>query len=176
MRPRLDPSPELLELADLQAGVLSTRQLRGYGLPRRAVERLVRQEHWRRLDRSVYLTQPQEPSWTALGWAGGLLGGCEARLGGTGGALLHDLLPTAPTPITVLVPLDQVTRSRHPWCFRRESPGVRESRSPGSPPRTTVEDTVLDLCDESTPSQVIGWVTQAVQSRRTTVAHLRRAL
>jgi hypothetical protein len=156
--------------------VLSTEQLNGYGLPRHSVERLIRQGHWQRLERSVYLTSGEDPSWTSLAWAGVLLGGDRARVGGPAAGFLHGLLAAPPTPITVLVPFDQVTRSRYPWRFRREGDGIREVRSPGSPPRTTVEDTVLDLCDDGTAGQAIGWVTQAVQSRRTTVRQLRRAL
>ena len=174
--PRHDPSADLLVLAKLQAGVLSTEQLLGHGLPRHSVERLVRQGHWQRLDRSVYLTTSVEPSWMALAWAGVLLGGDRARLGGSAAGFLHGLLDREPQPITVLVPGSQVTRSRDPWRFRREGAGAREARSPGSPPRTTVEDTVLDLCDLGTPGEAVGWVTQAVQSRRTTVPQLRTAL
>jgi hypothetical protein len=49
-------------------------------------------------------------------------------------------------------------------------------RSPGEPPRLTIEDTVLDLCDGSDIRQVVGWVTQAMQTRRTSVVRLRTAL
>jgi hypothetical protein len=140
------------------------------------VERLIRQGHWQRLERSVYFTSAEDPSWTSLAWAGVLLGGHQARVGGSAAGFLHGLLEAPPKPITVLVPSDQVTRSRYPWRFRREGDGIRDARSPGSPPRTTVEDTVLDLCDDGTAGQAIGWVTQAVQSRRTTVGQLRRAL
>ena len=156
--------------------MLSTEQIAGQGLSRRAVERLVRQGHWQRLDRSVYLTEAGAPSWPAQAWAGVLLGGDRARLAGTAAGFLHGLVTEEPLPITVLVPRTQVTRTRHPWWFRREVDGLRHPRSPGSPPRTTVEDTVLDLCDEGTASQVVGWVTAAVQARRTTPGQLRRAL
>ena len=173
---RQDPSPALLALAELQAGVLSTEQVRGHDLPRRSVERLVQQGHWQRLDRSVYLVRPGEAGWTARAWAGVLLGGDAARLGGSAAGFLHGLVAAEPTPITVMVPAHQVTRSRHPWQFRREIDGLREKRSPGSPPRTTIEDTVLDLCDESTASQAAGLVTSAVQLRRTTVRRLQQSL
>lgn len=174
--PRLDPSPELLALAEAQAAVLTTEQLVGHGLTRKAVGRLVTQGHWRRLDRGVYLTRPDQPTWLASAWAGVLLGGDAARLGGSAAGFLYGLVQTEPVPITVLVPAYQVTRSRYPWRYQRESDGVRDRRSPGSPPRTTVEDTVLDLCDESTPGQAVGLVTTAVQSRRTAVVHLRHAI
>ncbi|WP_375431942.1 type IV toxin-antitoxin system AbiEi family antitoxin domain-containing protein [uncultured Friedmanniella sp.] len=176
MHPREDPSVDLLRLASLQGGVLSTEQVAGHGLGKAPVQRLLRQGHWQRLERSIYLTTAQPADWTAEAWAGVLLGGSAARLGGSAAGFLHGLVSDEPRPITVLVPADQVTRSRYPWRFRRETADVRDRRTPGSPPRTTVEDTVLDLCDEGSVGMAIGWVTKAVQSRRTTVPQLRRAL
>ncbi len=176
MHTRQDPSPSLLALAALQGGVLSTAQVAGHGLPKESVARLVRQGHWQRLDRSIYLTAAGEPDWTAQAWAGVLLGGSQARLGGSAAGHLHGLVQEAPRPITVLVPAEQITRTRYPWRFQRESPGVRDRRTPGSPPRTTVEDTVLDLCDEGSPGEAVDVATRAVQSRRTTPAQLRYSL
>ena len=176
MLPRQNPGQDLLDLAALQGGMLSTEQLHGHGFSRHAVERLIREGHWQRPERSIYFTSGGDPPWTSLAWAGVLLGGDRARVGGSAAGFLHGLLGAPPTPITVLVPSAQVTRARYPWRFRREGDGVRDTRSPGSPPRTTVEDTVLDLCDDGTAGQAIGWVTQAVQSRRTTVGQLRWAL
>jgi very-short-patch-repair endonuclease len=60
--------------------------------------------------------------------------------------------------------------------FVRERPGVRDQRCIGSPPRTTVEDTVLDLCDAGSAEGALGCVTRAVQERRTTTARLGAAL
>lgn len=176
VRARHDPDRDLLALAERQQGVVVSEQLAGHGLSRRAAERLVNQGQWQRLERSVYLTRPGEPEWTAWAWAGVLLGGDRARLGGTAAGFVHGLVEAEPRPITVLVPGHQVNRSRPPWQFRREQEGLREARSPGSPPSTTLEDTVLDLCDDASVQQVVGWVTTAVQSRRTTPAALRRAL
>lgn len=173
---RQDPSTDLLALAALQSGVLSTTQIAGHGLGKDSVARLVRQGHWQRLERSVYLTTGSDPDWTAQAWAGVLLGGSQARLGGTAAAHLHGLREEAPRHITVLVPAEQVIRTRYPWRFPRESPGVRDRRTPGSPPRTTVEDTVLDLCDEGSAGEAVDVVTRAVQSRRTTPGQLRYAL
>jgi hypothetical protein len=173
---RLEPSPDLLTLAALQAGILSTTQIRGHGLGKESVARLVRENRWRRLDRSIYLTTGPDVTWSAQAWAGVLLGGARSRLGLSAAGYLHGLVEEEPWPITVLVPEGQVTRARYPWRFQRESPGVRDTRTPGSPPRTTVEDTVLDLCDEADAAGAIGYVTLAVQSRRTTTGRLRHAL
>jgi hypothetical protein len=67
-------------------------------------------------------------------------------------------------------------RTRGPWRFTRESPGARSGRSVGSPPRLSVEDTVLDLCASSSEGPVVTLVTTAVQSRRTRADRLAAAL
>lgn len=128
------------------------------------------------MSRSVFYTGTGEPAWTSWAWAGVLLGGSDARLGGLAAAHVHGLHEEEPWPLPVLVPVAAPAARRPPWDFRRERPGVRERRSPGSPPSTTVEDTVLDLTDEGGAREAIGWVTMAVQSRRTTVPRLRLAL
>jgi very-short-patch-repair endonuclease len=174
--PRQDPSPRLLELASQQGGVVSSGQVQQHELSRPALRSLLDQGLWRRLDRSVYSAGAGEPSWTAWAWGGVLMGGPGARLGGTAAAHLHDLLEQAPRRITVLVPTQLVLRSRGPWRFRRERPTIRDHRRSGNPPRTAVPDTVLDLCDASSEADAIGWVTSAVQQRRTTVPLLRDAL
>jgi len=173
--PRQEPDAELLALAAHQDGVLSAAQTRAAGLSAQALYRLEQTGRWQRLARSVYLTSPGDPSWPALAWAGVLLGGDQARLGGTSAGHLHGLVAAPPPQILVLVPQHAVTRDRRPWHFRRESAGVRGA-SAGSPPRIGVEDTVLDLCDASTAFRAVGLVTDAVGSRRTSAAQLRRAL
>lgn len=175
MLPRQDPSPRLLALAAEQAGVLLSQQVQEE-LGRPALRRLVDQGRWRRLDRSVYFSGAGDPPWLAWAWAGVLLGGPGARLGGPAAAHLHGLLPEPPERIRVLVPAHLVLRSRGPWQFSRERPGVRAHRAGGSPPRTGVPDTVLDLCDGASPARAVGWVTAAVQERRTTVPLLRDTL
>ncbi|WP_375432343.1 hypothetical protein [uncultured Friedmanniella sp.] len=131
---------------------------------------------WRRLDGPVYSVSPLELDWLGSAWAGTLLGGPSSRLAGPAAAHLYGLVTEAPTTLDVLVPVTARDRVRPPWVFSREYPGLRSPRSPGEPPRTTVEDTVLDLCDGSDPSAVVGWVTQAVGSGRTSAVRLSRAL
>lgn len=175
MIPRQEPGRELLLLAAQQEGVLTTAQVRAGGLSTQALYRLEQTGRWLRLERSVHLTAPGPPDWRSLAWAGVLLGGENARLGGLAAAHLHGLVETGPAQILVLVPAYAVTRDRTPWRFRREGDGVR-GRSVGAPPRTAVEDTVLDLCGTGSAAQAVGWVTGAVGARRTTAEHLRRTL
>ncbi|WP_375430095.1 type IV toxin-antitoxin system AbiEi family antitoxin domain-containing protein [uncultured Friedmanniella sp.] len=176
MYPRQDPDKRLLDLAVAQAGVLSREQAEQLGVGRHSIARLASSGRWDRMTRSIYFTGPGEPAWLGWAWAGVLLGGSDARLASLAAARVHGLSEDEPWPIPVLVPDAAPASKRPPWDFRRERPGVREARSPGSPPSTTVEDTVLDLTEEGGAREAIGWVTMAVQSRRTTVPRLRLAL
>lgn len=145
---------------------MTTEQARQHGLGRRPIERLISAGRWRRLTGGVYYLQSGDPPWLAYAWTGVLLGGPEARLSGEAAAYLHGLRDRAPKSIQVLVP-EQVRRAdRGPWQFRRERAGVR-LRSVGLPPRTPLEDTVLDLCVGKGEPELIDLVTTAIQSRRT---------
>jgi len=76
----------------------------------------------------------------------------------------------------VLIPHGaRVPRSSGSWIFRRTRLPVRPV---GSPPRTSVEQTVLDRCAEPglALERIVGLVTDAVQQRRTQEQRLRRAL
>jgi very-short-patch-repair endonuclease len=168
---------DLVTLADLQAGVVTRDQALGHGLGRSAICRLVRDDVWRRVSPGIFLTAPVAPSWDALAWCGVLIGGGSSRLGGLAAAYLHGMTGQPPGPILVLVPANRAGPTvRGPWVFRRERPGARSPRTVGSPPRLTVEDTVLDLIAEARDAKtVVHWVTSAVQDRLTTPEQLRRA-
>ena len=173
---RGEPGPALLRLAFAQSGVVTREQAVGLGLSRHTVARLVDQHQWQRLAQGVFLTHSGSVEWESLAWAGVLLGGPGARLGGTAAAHAHRLVEDAPVPLAILVPYGSSARSRLSWTFVHERPGARDSRCTGSPPRILVPDTVLDLCEGSTPRVIEDWVTRAVQNRLTTPLHLQRAL
>ena len=173
---RVDPSPQLLALATAQSGVVSASQTEMLGLSRHSRQRLLVSGQWRRLEGAVYVVHPLAVDWSGLAWAGVLLGGPASRLGGLAAAHLHGLAAEPPEQVDVLVPLTCRSRTLWPWTFIRERPGSRSVRSPGEPPRITVEDAVLDLCDGADVSAVVGWVTQAVGSRRSTAPRLALAL
>jgi very-short-patch-repair endonuclease len=166
----------LRALARLQDGVVSREQVIGHGLSLRAAERLLRDGSWQRLHRGVFLTSEIPPSWPALAWAGVLIGGDHARLGGSSSGYLHGLVPQPPENVTILIPHALRLVSTSPWDFVRERSGSHDTRSVGGPPRLTVEDTVLDLCAHGAASDVVGWVTAAVQRRLTTPRRLSTAL
>jgi predicted transcriptional regulator of viral defense system len=115
----------LRRLALEQAGVVTREQAIGHGLGLSAVRRL-NGEGWTRLARGVYLTSTPPAGWLSLAWAGVLIGGDAARLGGLAAACLHGLVEAQPPQILVLIPAECSTpRVAGPWYFRRERSGAR---------------------------------------------------
>lgn len=62
MHPRRDVPSGLLDLAAKQHRVVTTAQIRGHGMTARTVERLVRTDVWRRLDRGLTLVTNSPPT------------------------------------------------------------------------------------------------------------------
>lgn len=172
MRRRVDPPAALLTLAADQAGVVSAAQVRAEGFSLRSVDRLVGQRSWSRLLPGIYSVHSGEPSWLTNAWAGVMFGGDHARLGFEAAGHVWNLRSEPPSTVVVLIPAKRQLVDRPPWVFRRETDATRAKRSPGSPPRTTIEDTVVDLCRGASASEVTDLVTKAVQSRRTTAPRL----
>lgn len=137
MHRRHQVSDRLLQLALLQAHVVTRDQAVGHGMSRHSISRLVESGSWRRLARGLFLTVPLEPSWDSLAWGGVLLGGQSARLGPESSGYLHQLLRQAPNPLDVLVPHQRRIEVPGPWHFIRERAGVRPARSVKDPPRLT---------------------------------------
>ena len=176
MHQRREVSDALLRLAALQSSLVTREQALGLGLSRESLSRLVNTGRWLRISPGLFSTIPVQPSWEALAWGGTLLGGPHARLGPEASGHLYRLVRRPPRPIDVLVPHASPVRVQGPWRFIREQDGVRQARSPGSPPRLTPECTVLDLAAERPPGDVVGLVTAAVQRGLTSPERLRRAL
>lgn len=162
-------SPELARLAGLQAGVVTTEQVVSLGQTRHSVARLINAGQGQRLAPGLYLTVPVAADFSALAWAGVLLGGDHARLGPESSGYLHEVLGGAPPEtIDVLVAPGRRVRVTGPWQFIRDGSSGRSTRLVGSPPRLGVDDTVLDLTGRSSASEVVSIVTRAINGRRTT--------
>lgn len=155
---------------------MTREQCLGLGLSRHTLARLVAQLQWQRLAPGLFVTHSGNVTWPSLAWGGVLLGGVGARLGGSAAGYAHGLVDEAPNPVHVFVPHDVIARRRAHWVFVRERPGARSSRTTGSPPRTLVADTVLDLCESASPRAVEDLVTRAVQRWLTSPEQLLRAL
>lgn len=178
MKPRIDPTPELLSLAAIQGGVVTAEQAVAHGVGRNSVARLVGTGIWQRLDPGIYATR--EPDWTSRAWAGVLIGGESARLGGLAAGHLHGLCDDPPELILVHIDHEVRRTNRGPWRFRRELPGKQYARPRGAPPRISIEDLVLDLVDAGSDDPrrrgAVHWISIATQRGLTTPPRLRRAL
>ncbi len=169
-----------------QAGLITRQQALGCDMAASTVTRMARQ--WQPLARGIYLTTPVADgslTWEVRAWSGVLRFGPRARLWLNDAAIVHGLVdrpdPVQPdrcddVPITFLVPIE-TSRLRPPgYQLTRERPGTRELSTSSDPAATRVEDTVLDLISHGDQSEVITWLTRAVQRRRTTPTRLLRRL
>ena len=150
----------MVALLDAQAGMISRDQLLRSGVSQRSIERMLAGGWLTRYARGVYARAGIQ-TWLGKAWAGVLLGGDGAVLGGGAAAYLHGLMPSEPEQITV-----HTARQLRPapdYLFVR---GVR--RSTGEPPRLSYDETVLDLCADADEDQLAALLADALSGRRTT--------
>lgn len=163
MRPRRDPSDELLALAAAQAYTLSRRQCLQHGLTDHILERLLSTQ-WSVITPGVYAVHRIPINWEARAWTGVLLGGETARLGGLAAA---HVLGFADPPDLIQVWIDKPRLVPRPQIYFRHD-GLGRRSTTDVLPRTTVEDTVLDLCEWASADRIAHWVASACNATATT--------
>lgn len=165
------------DLLEEQYGVVSRPQALAHGMTDEAIKSRIRGNRWQRLYSGVYATFSGDPLRQARLWAALLKAGAGATLSHETAAELEGLQDRPGDMIHVTVPhrrrvgpIDgvrlhrsgRVTRARHPARL---------------PPRTRVEETVLDLVTTSRGlDQALSWVAVACQRRLTTTRRLANAL
>ena len=164
------------ETAHWQAGTLSRRQLLDAGLTSQMIATRLERRRWQMLYQGVYAAFSGPPPRAAWLWAAVLRAGPGAVLSHQTAAELHELISTPAEAIYVTVP--STRRIASGGLVVRMSGRIDEARQPNrEPPRTTVEETVLDLIQLSgTFDDACGWLTRACGRRLTTEAKLRAAL
>jgi len=165
------------DLLDLQCGVISRCQVLDYGLSDQAVSRRLRTRSWQQLHSGVYATFTGEPNRTAVLWAAVLRCGPGAALSHQSAAELYRLTDRSSATVHVTVPTGRRVRGAAGMTVHRSN-RIDAARHPMLlPPRTRVEETVLDLTQTSgTFDEAIGWLCQACGGRLTTAGRLREAL
>jgi len=163
-----------------QSRIVSRQQLRDAGWPEGTIDQRLRSGIWQRLHRDVYATFTGDLSRQAQLWAAVLWAGPGAALSHETAAELHGLVDKPIGPIHLTVPAE-----RRPGR-RRKIRGVVIHRSrclrpqwqpPWQLPRTTVEDTVLDLIGTArTFDDAYGWISAAVGRRLSSPQSLSKAL
>jgi predicted transcriptional regulator of viral defense system len=164
------------ELARWQAGALSRRQLLDGGLSTKAIALRLKRGRWQMLHRGVYAVFSGPPSRKTLLWAAVLRVGDGAVLSHQTAAELHGLIDSPSEAIYLTVPATR--RVTIPGLVVRISSRIDGATQPGrEPPRTTVEETVLDLAHLArTFDDACGWITRACGRRLTTEKKLRAAM
>ncbi len=134
---------------------------------------------WRRLQRGAYATFSGPAPRQAELWAALLRAGPGATLSHQTAAELHGLTDRAGEQIHVTVPVarNPARYGKIPGVIVHRSSRIDLARHPAlSPPRTRVEETVLDLVETARDfDEAFAWICRAVGRRRTTVPLLRAA-
>jgi hypothetical protein len=170
------PEP-MRELLVVQSGVIARQQALAFGLDGYDVRNLVRAGRWQPLHRGVYATFTGSLPRSSELWAVVLRAGRGAALSHFTAAellglatrsngLIHVTVPAPATPDTIAGAV--VHRSRR----------IEAARHPAQlPPRTRVEDTIVDLTQVSaTLDQAFDWMCRGVSGRLTTADRLATAV
>jgi len=165
------------ELTRAQAGMVTRAQAMRCGLSDAAISARVASGRWQRIYLGVFATFSGPLPRIASIWAAILFAGPDAVACNRTAAELIGLVEPASGPVQVAVPHARRVRSR-PGVAVHRVVDVRRMRHPAAvPPRTCVEETVLDLAQSArTVDDAIGWLTRAVGGRFTTPDRLRAAM
>jgi predicted transcriptional regulator of viral defense system/very-short-patch-repair endonuclease len=172
-----DIPDSLRELAALQAGVVSREQALSAGLTRSALDWQLSRGRWQQLHLGVYALFPTQPPRRAVMWAAVLRAGRDAMLSHYSAAELDRLTDKPSGLVHVTLPSSRRMR-RVPGLIIHNSAYAQRARHPSLlPPRTRVEETVLDLTELATTfDDACGWVTRACGRRLTTEQHVLKAM
>lgn len=177
-----DRSRELLEL---QHGVIARWQACAIGLDPEFIDTRLRRGRWRRLYHGVYATFTGPPARACLLWAAVLRAGQGAALSYQSAAELDGLTDRAAAVLHVTIPAGRRVvvsageRDRDtPAVLIHRSRRLTAARHPArTPPRTRIEETVLDLAGLAVSrDEALSWLSSACGRRLTTPAALGRAL
>jgi hypothetical protein len=172
--------PDLLRLLESQGGVVSVGQAVSAGMSGKGVRDQVRAGRWRLLHRGIYAAFTGEPGRRAELWGALLRAGPDAVLSHQAAAEVWGLL-NAPCPVIHVT----VPHGGNPGRYGRiagvvihRSRSLENTRHPAlTPPRTRVEETVLDLVHGARDfDEAYDWICRAIGRRRTTAVRLQAAL
>jgi hypothetical protein len=172
-----DLPPECRDLLRIQAGAISRQQALGTGLSQSVIDGQLRTGRWQRLQLGVYAAFSGPPNRPTRLWAAVLRAGPGAALSHYTAAELFGLTTKAAPLIHLTLPA-----LKHPGqiygAVVHRSRMIEQSRHPALlPPRTRVEDTMLDLAQLSPDfDQAFDWLCRAVGRRLTTADNLQAAL
>ncbi|NED96193.1 hypothetical protein G1H11_12820 [Phytoactinopolyspora alkaliphila] len=169
---------ELIALVQLQEGVVSRRQALDRGMTRDQITWCLASRRWQRLHLGVFATFTGPVSYRARVWAAVLRVGPGAAASHQTAAYLDGMCDEPSPVIHITAPAHRHIQTRIDGVQVHYAQRLNRTRHPTRlPPRTRIEDTVLDLVDAAAhPRAVETWVTAANQRRRTTPERIAEAL
>jgi hypothetical protein len=164
-------------LLRLQRGVIATWQAESAGLNAETMKNLTRAGRWRRLHRGVYAAFTGELPRDAVLWAAVLRAGPRSLLSHETAAETYGLKKPSRL-LHVTVPETQRLKPVRGLIIHRSARDLEQIRDPGVlPPRTMVEETVLDLAQNAADfDEVVALIAGACQRRLTFPVLLRQSL
>lgn len=169
-----DVPASLAELAEQQSGVLTRSQALSAGTTDRIIKSRLDTGRWQRLHYGVYAAFSGPPSRQAVLWAAALRAGDGAALSFRSAAELDGLCDQPSTLIHVTVPARRRATAIRGVVVHSRTDAQRAVHPSRLPPRTRIEETVIDLADCSRdPAEAVGWITAAIGRRLTTQHRLR---
>jgi hypothetical protein len=172
--------PECLRLLDDQDGVITVGQAVAAGMSDKSVRDQVRAGRWQVMHRGVYAAFTGKPARGAELWGVLLRAGPDAVLSHQSAAEVWGLVNGIGLVIHVMVPHDSDPDryGRFAGVVIHRSRSLERARHPAlTPPRTRVEETVLDLADGARSfDEVYHWICRAMGRRLTTAARIHAAL
>jgi hypothetical protein len=171
--------PTLRNLARYQFGVVSRSQALRAGFSSDMIKFRLRSGWWQPMHRGVYATFTGVPGRYAHLWAAVLASGPGAAISYETAAELHGLIDKgqATGPVHVTVPQERRVTAVEGVNLHRSTRALEAVEGYTNPPRTKVEETVLDLTQTAkTFDDVCGWVTRAFARDLTGEIRLREAM
>jgi hypothetical protein len=168
---------QLRELAELQHGTLSRSQALSAGMSADLIKSSLTTQRWQRMYVGVYATFTGTPDREAVLSAAVLRVGQGAMLSHQSAAELDKLIDKPASLIHVSIPATRRVAAISGIALHVRSDAQRTRHPARMPPRTRIEETVLDLvesCDD--PIDAIDWVTRALGRRLTKQELMRQAM
>lgn len=164
-------------VAALQRGILSRRQALAFGADANVIGTRLRSERWQLVYRGVYATFTGELGRDAFMWAALLRAGPAAILSHYSAAEIDGLSDRPVAAIHVTIPERRRVLDA-PGIIVHRSDRIWSARHPSRmPPRTRIEETVLDLADGAmTLDDAVSWLARACGRRLTTAHRLTQAM
>ena len=167
----------LRNLAQQQGGVVSRSQALKAGLSVGVLKFRVSSGRWRQVHPGVYATFTGGPGRSASLWAAVLSAGPGAMLSHETAAELQRLTDKPVETIHVTIPGPRRVLAADGVSIHRSGRAVHAVQRDSNPPRTRVEETVLDLTQAAADfDAVCGWVTRAFARELTDQDRLRVAM